>query len=95
MDLIGHLGQVETHGGDEFAFVMGTRREIFRRPHTPEIGVEDVSRLRKFLKLAGSESSPDKFVQPRRVIVVIDHHAAHIFAISVRTVRGSSDHHAL
>jgi hypothetical protein len=79
VDLIGHLGQVETHGGDEFAFVMGTRREIFRRPHTPEIGVEDVSRLRKFLKLAGSESSPDKFVQPRRVIVVIDHHAAHIF----------------
>ena len=80
VDLIGHLGQVQAHRGDEFAFVVGTRREVFKRPHTPEIGVEDVSRLRKFLKLAGSESPPEKFVQPRRTIVVIDHHAAHIFS---------------
>jgi hypothetical protein len=80
VDLIGHLGQVQAHGGDEFAFVVATRREVFKRPHTPEIGVEDVSRLRKFLKLAGSESPPDKFIQPRRMIVVIDHHAAHIFS---------------
>ena len=80
VDLIGHLGQVQAHRGDEFAFVVGTRREVFKRPHTPEIGVEDVSRLRKFLKLAGSESPPEKFIQPRRTIVVIDHHAAHIFS---------------
>jgi hypothetical protein len=80
VDLIGHLGQVQAHRGDEFAFLVGTRREVFKRPHTPEIGVEDVSRLRKFLKLAGSESPPEKFVQPRRTIVVIDHHAAHIFS---------------
>ena len=79
VDLIGHMGQVQAHGGDEFAFVVGTRREVFKRPHTPEIGVEEVSRLRKFLKLAGSESSPDKSIQPRRMVVVIDHHAAHIF----------------
>ena len=80
VDLIGHLGQVQAHRGDEFAFVVGTRREVFKRPHTPEIGVEDVSRLRKFLKLAGSESPPEEFIQPRRTIVVIDHHAAHIFS---------------
>jgi hypothetical protein len=79
VDLIGHLGEVQDHGGDEFAFVVGTQRAIFKRPHTPEIGVEEVSRLRKFLKEAGSESPPKKFVQPSRVIVVIDHHAAHIF----------------
>jgi hypothetical protein len=79
VDLIGHLGQVQAHGGDEFAFVVGTRREVFKKPHTPEIGVEEVSRLRKFLKLAGSESPPEKFNQPRRIVVVIDHHAAHIF----------------
>jgi hypothetical protein len=79
LDLIGHLGQVQAHGGDEFAFVVATRREIFKRPRTPEIGVEEVSRLRQFLKLAGSESLRDEFTQPRRVIVVIDHHAAHIF----------------
>ena len=79
MDLIGHLGQVQAHGGDEFAFVVGTQREIFKRPHTPEIGVEEVSRLRKFLKLAGSELPPDKFIQPNRMVVIIDHHGAHIF----------------
>ena len=27
VDLIGHLGQVKAHGGDEFAFVVGTRVE--------------------------------------------------------------------
>jgi hypothetical protein len=79
VDLIGHLGQVQAHGGDEFAFVVGARREVFKKPHTPEIGVEEVSRLRKFLKLAGSESPPEKFNQPRRIVAVIDHHAAHIF----------------
>jgi hypothetical protein len=59
---------------------VGTRREAFRRPHSPEIGVEEVSRLRKFLKLAGSELPREKLIQPRRMIVVIDHHAAHIFS---------------
>ena len=79
VDLVGHLGRVEAHGGDEFAFVVGTRREVFKRPHTPEVGVEEVSRLRKFLKEAGSESPSNKFIQPRRIVVVVDHHAAHIF----------------
>jgi hypothetical protein len=79
VDLIGHLGQVQAHGGDEFAFVVGTQREVFKRPHTPELGVDEVSRLRKFLKEAGSESPSNKFAQPHRMIVVIDHHAAHIF----------------
>ena len=78
-ELIGHLGQVQPHGGDEFAFVVGTQREVFKRPHTPELGVEEVSRLRKFLKAAGSDSPPSKFIQPCRMIAVIDHHAAHIF----------------
>ncbi len=78
-ELIGHLSQVQPHGGDEFAFVVGTQREVFKRPHTPELGVEEVSRLRKFLKEAGSESPASKFTQPCRMVVVIDHHAAHIF----------------
>jgi LysR substrate binding domain len=80
VELIGHLGQVQAHGGDEFAFVIGGRRELFKRPHTPELGVEEVSRLRKFLKEVGSESLADQFIQPRRAIVIIDHHAAHIFS---------------
>ena len=79
VELIGHLGQVQAHGGDEFAFLVGTQREIFKRPHTPEVGVEEMSRLRKFLREAESESPPNKLTQPSRLIVVIDHHAAHIF----------------
>jgi hypothetical protein len=79
IELIGHIGQVQQHGGDEFAFVVGAHREIFKRPHTPEIGVEEVSNLRKFLKAAGSESPPSTSVQPSRMVVVIDHHSARIF----------------
>jgi hypothetical protein len=79
LELIGHLGEVQPQGGDEFAFVVGAEREVFKRPQTPEIGVDEVSRLRRFLKQAGSESPPTQFVQPCRMVVVIDHHAAHIF----------------
>jgi hypothetical protein len=79
VELVGHLGQIQAHGGDEFVFAVGTQREIFKRPHTPEVGVEEVSRLRKFLKAAASESRSSEFIQPSRMIVVIDHHVAHIF----------------
>lgn len=80
VELIGHLGQVQAHGGDEFSFVIGGRREIFKRPHTPEVGLEEVSRLRKFLKEAGSESAAGNVTRPRRSIVIIDHHAARVFS---------------
>lgn len=84
LELIAHLGRVEpTHGG-EFAFVVGTQREFFKRPHTSEFGLEEASRLRRFLKEAAAEppvqtpaSEPSR--QPRRMVVVIDHHAAHVF----------------
>jgi hypothetical protein len=79
VELIGHLGTVEAQGGDDFAFVVGRQRELFKRPRTPELGVEEVSRLRKFLKEAGSESASIAHAQPRRMVVVIDHHSAHVF----------------
>ncbi len=79
IELIGHLGQVQATGGDEFAFVVGTQREVFKKPHTPELDVEEVSRLRKFLKEAGTESPPGKSAQASRMVVVIDHHAAHVY----------------
>ncbi len=79
VELIGHLGKVEAQGGDDFAFVVGGQRELFKRPNTPEVGVAEVSRLRKFLKDAGSGSAPIEYAQPCRMIVVIDHHAAHVF----------------
>jgi hypothetical protein len=79
LELIAHLGQVQPQGGDEFAFVVGAEREIFKRPRTPELGIEEVSRLRKFLNQAAAESPPTTVAQPGRMVVVIDHHGAHIF----------------
>jgi hypothetical protein len=79
LELIAHLGRVEPRGDNEFAFVVGGQREFFKQPHTPEFGVEEVSRLRRFLKMAASESPAGEFSQPCRMVVVIDHHAAHVF----------------
>lgn len=105
VELIQHLGTVEQHGGDEFAFVVGTQRAFFKRPHNHELGVEEVSRLRKFLKEAGPNRDTTHPAQPRRVIVVIDHHAAHIYQdldgsrpqeeVTVRPYDPSHFHHHL
>jgi len=79
VELIGHLGRVEAQGGEEFTFVVGSHREMFKRPQAPELGVPEVSRLRRFLKEAGSDTAPAEYAQPCRMVVVIDHHAAHVF----------------
>lgn len=79
VDLVKHLGEVQPHGNDEFVFRIGSQRVVFKQPHTHDLGVEEVSRLRKFLREAGSNSQAEEPVQPFRVVVVIDHHAAHVY----------------
>ena len=80
VELVEHLGEVRPHGGDDFVFRVGTQRVFFKKPQTHDLGVEEVSRLRKLLKDAGPigplEQEP---AQPIRMIVVIDHHAAHVY----------------
>jgi hypothetical protein len=78
-ELIEHLGHVEPHGGEEFAFVVGTHRELFKRPHGQELGIDEVSRLRKFLKAAGADPGAAERAQNSTTVVVIDHHSAHLF----------------
>lgn len=78
VELIEHLGEVQPHGNDEFMFRVGSQRAFFKRPSTHDLGLEEVSRLRKFLKEAGP-SSPVEQSQSSRMIVVIDHHAAHVY----------------
>ena len=78
LELIEHLGRVEAHGGEEFAFVVGTHRELFKRPHGQDLGIDEVSRLRKFLKAASAERAAAEQAQPR-MVVVIDHHSARVF----------------
>lgn len=41
--------------------------------------LEDVSRLRRLFKAAAAESVTPDFKQPVCMVVVIDHHAAHVF----------------
>jgi hypothetical protein len=80
LELIGHLGEVQTGGGDEVAFVVGSHRELFQRPHSAELGIDDVSRLRRFLKAAAeTEAAPQAATSPNRMVVVIDHHGAHVY----------------
>lgn len=81
LELIGYLGQVQPHGGggDEFAFVVGSQREFFKRPHTHELGVEEVARLRKLLKDAAAEPATPDGARARPTVVVIDHQAAQVF----------------
>ena len=81
-ELIGKLGSIEPHGHDEFTFVVGGQREFFKKPHTHDLGTEEVARLRKFLRAANpAETKPavETPAQPNRMVVVIDHHAAHVY----------------
>jgi hypothetical protein len=77
--LVENLGEVQPHGDDEFVFRVGSQRVFFRRPHTHDLGVEEVSRLRKFLKEAGTGAPIEESAKPPRIIVVIDHHAAQVY----------------
>ena len=79
VELIEHLGSVEARGDNEFVFSVGSQRLTFKKPNDHELGVDEVSRLRKFLRDAGPSTPEVAPIQPKRVIVVIDHHAAHIF----------------
>jgi hypothetical protein len=79
VELVEHLGEVQPHGNDEFVFRVGSRRAFFKRPASHDLGLEEVSRLRKFLKEAESSSASEEPAQPGRMIVVIDHHGAHVY----------------
>ena len=79
LELVEHLGQVQPHGGGEFAFIVGGQRELFKRPHGSDLEMEEVSRLRKFLKLASAEPGAKVQAPHSKMVVVIDHHAAHVF----------------
>lgn len=79
VELVEHLGEVQSHGNDEFLFRVGNQRAFFKRPHSHDLELEEVSRLRKLLKEAGPTSQAKETTQPSRMIVVIDHHAAHVY----------------
>jgi hypothetical protein len=83
VDLIAQIGEVQPHGHDEFFFVVGAKRELFKRPSSHDLDVEEISRLRHFLHEAGVQAgAPDTAApanQSGHMVAVIDHHAAHIY----------------
>jgi len=79
VDLIGSIGKVEPHGNDDFSFTVGSQKQLFKKPGTHDLGEDEISRLRTFLKRAEAVEKPLEAIQPGRMVVVIDHHAAHIY----------------
>lgn len=79
IDLIGNIGEVQAHGNDEFIFGVGSQRCFFKRPSGHNLAVEEISRLRRFLKEDSALGMPAKTTQIGRMVVVIDHHVAHIY----------------
>ncbi|MGD0369759.1 MAG: hypothetical protein ABSA94_20085, partial [Acidobacteriaceae bacterium] len=79
VDLIGQIGEVKPHGNDEFTFVVGSQREVFKRASTHNLEVEEIARLRRFLRAAEVQRKPDEARPLGRMVVVIDHHVAHIY----------------
>jgi hypothetical protein len=79
VELVVHLGQVQPQGGEQFAFTAGTERELFRRPHSGDLEIHEVSRLRRLLRKVGRVSADSRVVQGPTIVVVIDHHAARVF----------------
>ena len=79
VDLIGRIGEVRPHGNDKFIFVVGSKRGFFKRPSAHNLAIEEISRLRRFLKEASALGIPANADQTRQAIVVIDPHVAHIY----------------
>jgi hypothetical protein len=79
VDLIGQIGEVQPHGNDEFTFVVGSQRQVFKRASTHNLEVEEIARLRRFLRDAEVQGKPAEARLVGRMVVVIDHHAAHIY----------------
>ena len=87
VELVDHLGEVQPHGDDEFVFRVGNQRAFFKRPSTHDLGVEEVSRFRKFLQEAGSAEQIKEPAQTFCVTSIIG--VPHIVARDFRTRSGS------
>jgi len=79
VDLIAQIGKVEPRGNEEFAFVVGSQKALFKGHRDLNLGVEEISRLRRFLREAGVQGKPAETYPHGRMVVVIDHRIARIY----------------
>ena len=79
IDLIGNIGEVKPHGNDEFIFAVGSQKRFFKRPSGHNLAVDEISRLREFLKEVDTLGMAVKAPNIERMVAVVDHHVAHIY----------------
>jgi hypothetical protein len=79
LDLIGQIGAAQPRGNDEFIFAVGSQRCFFKRPSAHNLPVEEISRLRRFLREAGALGVSARAYPIGRMVVGVDHHVAHIY----------------
>jgi hypothetical protein len=79
VDLIARIGEVQPHGNDEFAFTVGSQTELFKHPSSHNLDVEEIARLRRFLRQTELQTKSAPAQPAGRMVVVIDHQSAHIY----------------
>ena len=107
--LFGALGSVDEKPNHEFAFRIGAETYVLRRPHSKDLTGEEVLDLRHFAKRAGispnaaiPDAAPQAATAAPNLVVVMDHHEAHIYQIDIsghegaeRAIRPYDPHHFL
>lgn len=86
VSLVNHLGSALERPNGNYEFTIGTTSEVFKKPHHKDMEVDDVVRLRTFLKTAGVDASGLEAAStatqaPRKsyVVLLIDHRSARFF----------------
>jgi hypothetical protein len=84
VSLIGHHGSaLERHDG-KYEFQIGSQQAVFAKPRHKDVGVEDITELRRFLKQSGldpTSMSVEEAVasEAHPTVVLVDHHRARFF----------------
>ncbi len=91
VSLFGKIGGVEHRANDEYAFDLGGKRHVMRRPHGKDLASSEVSTLRVFLSDAGWSVDGGPLVPEqalpttRNLLVVVDHHDARLYRIDAKS----------
>jgi hypothetical protein len=84
--LVNHLGSALERPNGNYEFTIGTTSEVFKKPHQKDMEIDDVVRLRTFLKTAGVDanglaaaSTDTQAPRTSYVMLLIDHRSARFF----------------
>jgi hypothetical protein len=98
--LIGHIGRIQEHSGEEFVFSVGDEHQLMHKPHTKDLTAPDVMALRHLLVRAGwsadgapkaDVAAPSTPAPAPDLIAIIDHHEAKVWRVDLSAVRDGSE----